>query len=855
MDFFLNWILIIATPRNTQLPFVLKHASNHHQPGKTAPREPFFAGPKGSIKIKYREKSARVDPFAFVFVEKFEVKKKLLRIKGWTHCPECKLESIEFSGGWKSRVSNCTTGINRPDVAESLGLPEAGKAGFQCSLALPLFCHRLRIRFHFSGGKTMELSPAGKFHHRLRNRFVRNIGLRYFMWARPLKWKLGFGGQPAPALENTTPAEPGNLAFHYAGYRNGDVVLPVYNGIEFLIKLIPPLVQDPEVSRLIIVDDCSSDPAVGEFLGKVAEACPKVVLIRNPENLGFLKSANIGMREVKQDFVLLNSDVEVPPNWVGRLLEPIRRDSSIASATPFSNAATILSFPFCGENNRCFDDIEVQKIDEQFKNLRPRWPLPELPTGVGFCMGMSKAVLDQIGGFDEVFGRGYGEENDWCQRARAAGFKSVAVPNLYVHHFHGGSFQAEEKNELLQRNLRILGERFPAYHAEVQEFLKEDPLATYRNLAVLDVMSNLCGEKGVALVFDHCEGGGANSFGDQMVEGLARAGGVVLIVLPDRTTGTHTLALIHLRLQIKFTVRDDEELWRLLAACPVTQIEVNSLMFFHDAIDTVRRIREFAQARPVSLRVFLHDYHCLCPSHNLINSEGKYCGLPEMSVCQQCLSSNCYADDAKGLERTHWIEAWAELFRVSTEIRTFSTASAELFLRTYHEFKNRVKMIPHAKSSLPGKIGPVDFSNPPVIGVIGNIGHPKGARVIEQLGKLGAYRIVILGDFSEKENPPANIVCHGPYEKKELPGLIEQYGINLGFVPSIWPETFNFVTDELISIGLPLIAFDIGAHAERIEAYQLGRVLPLEYSENPHDLAVAIQAAWYSLSGTPCVSA
>src|SRR5690606_29471953 len=139
--------------------------------------------------------------------------------------------------------------------------------------------------------------------------------------------------------------------------------------------------------------------------------------------------------------VILNSDVRVPANWLERLMQPIFEDRRVASTTPFSNRATICSFPnFCRDNDMLLG-LSVDAIDRHFRAVKPPAFPVELPTGLGFCVGLSKHFLERVGHFDEeTFGRGYGEENDWCCRAAEAGGSHALVENLFVEHDHGGSF-------------------------------------------------------------------------------------------------------------------------------------------------------------------------------------------------------------------------------------------------------------------------------------------------------------------------------------------------------------------------------------------------------------------------------
>jgi GT2 family glycosyltransferase len=98
----------------------------------------------------------------------------------------------------------------------------------------------------------------------------------------------------------------------------------------------------------------------------------------------------------------------------------------------------------------------------------------DLPTGVGFCMGMSAEALSRVGFLDRVsFGRGYGEENDWCLRAELANFRNAIVPNLYVHHKRGGTFPAAEKREALALRWLAVPDRNRATELELLHALEE----------------------------------------------------------------------------------------------------------------------------------------------------------------------------------------------------------------------------------------------------------------------------------------------------------------------------------------------------------------------------------------------
>jgi GT2 family glycosyltransferase len=112
---------------------------------------------------------------------------------------------------------------------------------------------------------------------------------------------------------------------------------------------------------------------------------------------------------------------------------------------------------------------------------------PEMPTAVGFCMAISFRAIQRVGLFDEeTFGRGYGEENDFCQRAEQAGLRNVLCDNAYVIHHGGASFGPLDLKPDEKSMQRLLA-KHPDYQRKVMEFIQEDPLAPRRQ-EILDCL-------------------------------------------------------------------------------------------------------------------------------------------------------------------------------------------------------------------------------------------------------------------------------------------------------------------------------------------------------------------------------
>ncbi|MEO6065627.1 MAG: glycosyltransferase, partial [Lysobacterales bacterium] len=177
------------------------------------------------------------------------------------------------------------------------------------------------------------------------------------------------------------------------------------------------------------------------------------------------------------DVVLLNSDTVTTPGWLDALARCAGSDPLIATATPWSNNAEICSMPeFCRANPV---PIDIDRVGVAVAAAASR-NYPELPTGVGFCMFIRRTALDAVGSFDAAtFGRGYGEENDFCRRAARHGWRNVLCDDAYVAHIGHASFAGESlaPGGLNQARLEA---RYPDYSRLVSEFIAGDSLAPLR---------------------------------------------------------------------------------------------------------------------------------------------------------------------------------------------------------------------------------------------------------------------------------------------------------------------------------------------------------------------------------------
>ncbi len=250
------------------------------------------------------------------------------------------------------------------------------------------------------------------------------------------------------------------------------IVVPVYDAPALVARCLDSLLAHTAGNaRLIVIDDASPDPAIAPLLARYASRA-NVGVLRNETNRGFTATANRGIVAAgRADVVLLNADTEVGPNWLTGLRRAAASAADVATVTAVSDHAGAFSVPELERENPMparwrFEDT-----------ARALWlgaghAYPALPTGNGFCMYIRRATIDAAGLLDEAaFPEGYGEENDFCQRASARGLRHLIAGNVYVRHARSASFGHERRARLGVTGMAVLRERWPNYEADVSATL------------------------------------------------------------------------------------------------------------------------------------------------------------------------------------------------------------------------------------------------------------------------------------------------------------------------------------------------------------------------------------------------
>ncbi len=615
--------------------------------------------------------------------------------------------------------------------------------------------------------------------------------------------------------------------------RRIDIIIPVYNGFDYLRPLFESILKNTKTPhRLIIINDASPDERIGSILKefKADSSDDEFLFIENKENLGFVKTINKAVSFVENNFVILNTDTEVPEGWLDRLMRPMYDSKKVASTTPFTNSGTIFSFPNFLKDNPIFKKLTVNEIDSYFRKIKIKKDIT-VPTGMGFCMGFNKSVVDEIGMFDEeTFIKGYGEENDWSQRAQKAGYRNIIVPNLFVYHKHGGSFSSSEKEDLIKENLVKLNRKHPGYDLQVQDFVKKDPLRKIRDLLVVLITA---GDNKSTLIIDHELGGGANIYRKNVINERVKNGGNVFLLSYSTRDKNYYLKYFYKKHRINFKTTDLDNTFYFLESFPIKEILVNQLVSYENPLGILTRIQRIKNRSESKSKIILllHDYFCVCPSYTLLNNEQEYCYVPRIEKCRECLSKNKgeFTRYIKNKNIDKWRERWLDFLESSHEVVCFSNISMEILLKVFPNIGGKIKVIPHKIDYIKKESFIQNKTKILNIGILGGINFVKGSKIVSEIVKIiesNNYnmRVVVIGPFSENIKSK-KLVVTGKYNQNEIEKLAKENQIDIFLIPSIWPETFSYTSEEIMKMGYPLAVFDIGAPAERVAKYDKGIII------------------------------
>ena len=633
------------------------------------------------------------------------------------------------------------------------------------------------------------------------------------------------------------------------------VIVPVYKGIYDLTRCLESVVRHASRTtvsfELVLIDDATPEPAVRIYLEGFADrSLPfPVTLLTNPENLGFVGTVNRGLRRARGDVVVLNADTAVTDGWLDRLAAVAYEVPDVATVTPVTSHGSICTLP-----QSVIDAFElagpnplIEECAEFVRETSLRL-LPEVITGVGFCMYTTRRALDLCGLLDEeTFGKGYGEEVDFCLRATRVGLRHVVDDSTFVFHRGGGSF-GDQQSEGLARGSRLLDERYPYFRPTNMRERAQDPSRISFAALELGLHERDPSRPHVLHIMHSAPGdtGGTEKFLDALMASLRTdfdfavffpvPSGFALQTHWTRADGSTSVERFFLPGGPRHVTRIDDEM-----AGAALQMALD--LFAFDAVH-IHNLIGHSLAPLGVLAHFdgpvvcsVHDLFLACPNFSLLYRKVEPCGIPDdLTSCDRCLEVIAEAPMPgspliKNLSRTYLTQfrATAAAGIDAVDHWVFASQSvADYFTRVYEPAPSRMEIIEHGSVIRLGRRAAqpdhaLIYDEPLRVAFVGLGWAKKGLDAVNFLADAfrdSSIEIHHFGDLKQAASPELH--AHGAYDNEFLPELLRRAGIQIVLLPGPYAETFGIVMSEALATGIPVIGAYYGALGERIRACGAG---------------------------------
>ncbi len=614
------------------------------------------------------------------------------------------------------------------------------------------------------------------------------------------------------------------------------VVMPIYKGYDETLASIYSILTAPQTTSfaLLVIDDRSPDIALSR---KVAQLSSRnlFALNVNRTNLGFVKSVNSALRSLPNRLiVLINSDTLVSGNWLDRMIAHADNDPLIATVTPLSNSATICSYPSLNENNAIEPEVDIAGLDRlAFDANRGR--SSEIPTGVGFCFLMSVAARRSVGLLDEAaFGRGYGEECDFCFRAAKAGFRNVLAEDVFVYHKGEVSFGKPVAGEAPGQ--KALHAKHPEYPETIRQHLKANPTEVGRIRLDLRRLAACARAKPTIIIFHGLTGGIVTHVKDELRRFKLAKVDVILIRVGvegrwniEITSEVGAPAFTP-NLRVMPFPQFRQHLADFLLWLDPGLIHIHSFVGLEwgATVEFMSLIRESG----APYHFTLHDYSVVCHRNNLVLTNNRFCGLADIERCRLCVATD--RDYPEAIDPAVLRATYARFLDGAERVQAPSHDIADR-LRSAGA-KYAIDVEPHAEErfEIP-TIRPSTDASVVTVVTIGAIGAHKGSRIILSLARDAKTRkLPISYHIIGHSDMTGDMINAGVDETgrflttKDAMQAVASLSPQLILLPSIWPETWSYTLSMSLAIGVTPVVFDIGAPAARVRAEGFGVILPYE---------------------------
>lgn len=621
------------------------------------------------------------------------------------------------------------------------------------------------------------------------------------------------------------------------------VAIPIFNASKVSEIAVSSVLSNlPNWASVLLINDASTDPKISAMIAKYRDDT-RIDIIENEVNLGYTANANLAFAKYPDsDVLLLNSDAVVGRGWLSSMRYVAYSSFKVATVTAVSDDHG--SFSIFDEKRPKPLDLTFNELERINRNASSGHRI-EVPTGNGFCIFIRRDALNEVGFYDlEKFPRGYGEENDFCLRAGRLGYKSLICDKALVSHLAGQSF-GSEKEPLLEIAWERITKDYPEYPLLIDKFNGSEFKNLRRRFSDAIKTSTIDPPNLNVLYLQPIGVGGvfhANSDLRLSLKGTVQA--YVLrsdgktASLERATNESKSLELIgtwNLPDHVRAISHSSESYDRLLL--DIVHKHAIDLVHVEHSVWQSLTFVEVVQSLGVPVIASLHDFYGVCPSYNLLDNEGKYCGGRCTTTGGDCKVDIWPSGQVPQLKMAfigEWQRKFANFFQSIDALIAPSASTASIYASIYPVLKEKITVIEHGQNlvfSEPVQPKSEILEKKIRVLVVGNIFNSKGDELIAAIGKLDSKAKIefhFLGTTSSKLEGLG--IKHGKYHRADLNGRIQQIKPDIAFFASKWPETYCFVLNEVWAAGIPAFGLDLGAIGERIRSTGNGFLAPSDVS-------------------------
>ena len=516
------------------------------------------------------------------------------------------------------------------------------------------------------------------------------------------------------------------------------------------------------------------------------------------------------------DLVILEEGVRLPRNWLARLRKAAYASPDIGTVSVFSNRG-VVDYPG-------LDGPGIDRLARKANGAR----IVAIPVASGPCIFIRRDCLDSLGTAAlQAAVLGPGVPVTLC--AMAPDWNHVALPGLFVSQPkisppNAPGLALSARNERLSRLIH------PGLDVALDRFREEDPLSDAKRRFDLSRWNESTAPG--AIFVTHDDGGGVERRVSDDAAAWEAQGGRAIVLRPATLSGGEP--------GVAVSGAGDRRFPNLTFAMPKEKAKLRR--FLLGSRPRSASLHHFLNHDPATIEtvlepglpydVHVHDFIWFCPRIALVGQGDRYCQEPGIAGCETCIS-----ETGSFLREPISVTALRERSgRILRGARRVVAPSGDAAARMRRHFPGLlVAAEPHEDDDSIPEPPPVTAGTGPVrICTPGGIGLHKGYHVLLACARNARERGLnlmfdVVGSTIDDQSliDTGHVFVTGPYRANEAETLIRARNATLGFLPSIWPETWTFALTELWRAGLRVAAFDLGAPAERIRRTGRGFLLPL----------------------------